>query len=284
MSDSAALVNALHAQLVVLEAPKAERDFSAYLGRPLDWIVDTLDVELWSKQREIIEAIETEQQVAVPGAVGTGKDFAACCYGLYWAYVRGGQCVFSGATLSQVTNVAMRTVTDLWTHAKLPGEALKMSLVTPAGDIKARTSTMAGKLSGIHSARGVFVACSEAQDVGDAAFEGLSSCTANARDRFAAIGNPTRATGWFAHVCADVPGWRVVRIDGLEHPNVVEGREVVKGAIDQSYVDKMRFNFGGEQSSEYRARVRGLFPESSVVENALFTRQLIESCTQAATC
>jgi hypothetical protein len=283
MSDSAALVNALHAQLVVLDAPDAkECDFSAYLGRPLDWITDVLRVELWTKQREIIEALETERQVAVPGAVAVGKDFVGCCYGLYWAFVRRGRVIFSGATLSQVTNVAMRTAIQLWTRANLPGIPLKMSLVTPAGDILARTSKEAGKLSGIHDPRGVFVACSEAQDVGDGAFEGLASCVAGADDRFVAIGNPTRADGWFARASQSV-AWRVIPIDGLAHPNVIEGRERFRGAITREYVATTKANFG-EHSSVYRARVRGWFPESSVVENALFTRSLIDACTRAAAC
>jgi len=170
------------------------KDFASYRDRPAAWIKEELGITLWSKQSDIIEALTAHRQVAVPGCIGAGKDFAAVAFGLFWAYVRGGTVIFSGATLPQVQHILMGTARQIWDRASLPGERpLKLSLTAPGGgDIITRTSTAGGKLSGHHDPKGTLVVISEAQDVSDEAFQGLSSNAAGTLDRVIAEGNPTR--------------------------------------------------------------------------------------------
>src|SRR2546430_6058536 len=69
---------ALDEQLLTLEAARSgkRRDFSPYIGRPLDWITDVLKVRtLWSKQQEMIDALETHDRVVFYGGVNLGKDY-----------------------------------------------------------------------------------------------------------------------------------------------------------------------------------------------------------------
>lgn len=271
--------DALEAQIATLTlGGVSAKDFSAYGDRPLEWIIDELGVTPWSKQQEIVRAVRLNRQVAVPGCIGAGKDYVAVAYGLWWAYVKGGTVLFSGATLNQVQSIMMATARKLWDRANLPGAPpLKLSLEAPGGgDILARTSTAGGKLSGHHDPKGTLVIISEAQDVSDDAFEGLSSNAAGTLDRVIAIGNPTRADNWFARVCREGSGWVVIPISGYEHPNVVEGCEVIPGGITREYIADARRNYG-EGTPAFRARVEGLFPESAV-ENPLLTRGQLVRC------
>lgn len=58
-------------------------------------------------------------------------------------------------------------------------------------------------------------------------------------------------------------GWHALRIAASEHPNVVERREVIPGAVSCEWIATMRDDYG-EGSSIYRSRVLAEFPEDSI--------------------
>lgn len=55
-----------------------------YVNDPASWAWDMLGVQLWSKQREIANAIRTERRVAVAAGHGVGKSFVAGVICLWW--------------------------------------------------------------------------------------------------------------------------------------------------------------------------------------------------------
>lgn len=55
-----------------------------YINDPAQWALDMLGVSLWSKQREIANAIRTERRVAVAAGHGVGKSFVAGVICLWW--------------------------------------------------------------------------------------------------------------------------------------------------------------------------------------------------------
>jgi hypothetical protein len=56
--------------------------------------------------------------------------------------------------------------------------------------------------------------------------------------------------------------WGAVRISALEHPNVLQQREVVPGAVTQEFIDLMAQEYG-VGSGVYQSRVMGEFPDDS---------------------
>lgn len=55
-----------------------------YINNPAQWAWDMLGVQLWSKQREIAEAIRDNRRVAVAAGHGVGKSFVAGVICLWW--------------------------------------------------------------------------------------------------------------------------------------------------------------------------------------------------------
>ena len=55
-----------------------------YVNNPAEWAWDMLGVQLWSKQREIADAVRTERRVAVAAGHGVGKSFVAGIICLWW--------------------------------------------------------------------------------------------------------------------------------------------------------------------------------------------------------
>ncbi len=55
-----------------------------YVNNPAQWAWDMLGVQLWSKQREIAEAVRTDRRVAVAAGHGVGKSFVAGIICLWW--------------------------------------------------------------------------------------------------------------------------------------------------------------------------------------------------------
>jgi hypothetical protein len=75
------------------------------------------------------------------------------------------------------------------------------------------------------------------------------------------VGNPLQPTGKFFDVSRS-PTWSAVKITALEHPNVVERREVIPGAVTQKFIDLMAQEYGAG-SGVYQARVQAEFPDEA---------------------
>jgi hypothetical protein len=55
-----------------------------YVSNPAQWAWDMLGVQLWSKQREIADAVRTQRRVAVAAGHGVGKSYVAGIICLWW--------------------------------------------------------------------------------------------------------------------------------------------------------------------------------------------------------
>jgi hypothetical protein len=55
-----------------------------YINDPASWAWDMLAIQLWSKQREIANAIRTERRVAVAAGHGVGKSYVAGVICMWW--------------------------------------------------------------------------------------------------------------------------------------------------------------------------------------------------------
>ena len=75
---------------------------------------EVLGVRLWSKQREVLEALARERRVAVKSGNGLGKDFTAAVAVLWYLYRHNPGIVLSTApTFRQVRHVLWRQIRRL---------------------------------------------------------------------------------------------------------------------------------------------------------------------------
>jgi hypothetical protein len=280
VTTNAALAR-LEADLGELVAKRARsggdrRNFRRYARDPVGFSRRVLGDAPWSRQREIMEAVRDHPLVVVRSCNSAGKDWTAARIACWWVYAVGGRVLLLGPTARQVEEILMRKeIARAFAAGRLPGEVYATALRRSRGgeaDILAMTSTEVGKLTGFHGER-VLVIITEAQDVEDFAFEAAIANATGAADRILAVGNPLRPLGRFWTISQPGSAWRSIAIRADEHPNVVEGRDVIPGGVTAAWVERVRAEYG-VGSPQYVARVLGEFPTEA--SDALIKRAWLE--------
>ena len=254
----------------------SKKRFKKYEKRPLAFMREVLKVEPWSRQEEIVETVLENPLVAVQSANSCGKDWVAAQMALYYVYVRGALVLLTGPTARQVEEILMGEIRRTFLRADLPGELFQRSLRVGRGDhrgIIAFTSSEASRLTGFHAPLVVAI-ITEAQGVESFCFEAMHACATGEGDRLLVLGNPLSPTGRFYSITRPNSGWRAIKISAHDTPNLTEGGNVIPGLITRSFVDRMAEEYG-RNSSIYRSRVLGQFPEGS--SDGLISRSWLEA-------
>jgi phage terminase large subunit len=236
--------------------------FSLCADAPSGFISDITKGVPWEKQIEIALAVRDNARVVVRSCNSAGKDWLAARLALWWVYAHKGLVLITGPTERQVKNIVMGEVRRAFAAAEdLPGDLYEMALRvdrTGHAGIIAFTSTDSSKHTGFHAPR-VMVIITEGQAVEPFAYEGLLACATGAEDRVLVLGNPLAPEGKFFDI-SRAAHWRSFRISALEHPNVIEGREVIPGGVTREFIETITREYG-IGSGQYRARVEGEFPD-----------------------
>lgn len=253
-------------------------EFAHYRGRPLEFFSEVLGVTLWAGQVEIVEAVRDHPLVVVRSANGIGKDFVAAILSIYWAVVEGGLALLTAPTQRQVVENTMVQVARVFNRTpKLPGELYRTALRVgkDGAGILAFTSSDASSLTGFHHPK-VLGILSEAQGIPEWGWEAMIACAVGQNDRVLAIGNPLEPAGRF-YRASHAGHWHAIRLSALDHPNVVEEREVIPGAITIEGVKRIENDFG-RNSNSFVARVLGDFPTRG--EQGLIDRTWIDAAVK----
>jgi phage terminase large subunit len=256
--------------------------FAKYVDDPVGFILTELDADpemFWSRQREIAELVRDNRYVVVRSCNGLGKDWLAARLALWWVYCRRGYVLITGPTERQVKHVVMGQVRRAFNAAAdLPGSLYELALRLDGSEemgILAFTSTDASKLTGFHAPR-LMVLITEAQGIEPLVWEATFANVTGEESRIVAVGNPLQPTGKFFEVSRS-PNWSSVKISALEHPNVVQQREVVPGAVSKGFIDTIATEYG-VGSGVYQSRVLGEFPDES--DDTLCQRSWIIAANQ----
>lgn len=230
---------------------------------------------LWSKQREIVNALVTDRHVAVPSCHDVGKSALAARAAAWWLCTRPPEEAFVvtlAPTWRQVRAILWREINQLHAKFGLLGRVTQLTWLINEqlvgfGVSPADHDPVA--LQGIH-AKYVLVIFDEACGIEKVLWEAAESLVANEYSRFLAIGNPDDPASYFAEVCRKTSGWTVIPIDAFASPNFTD--EVVPDwlrplLVSQTWVEERRARWG-ENSPVWMSKVRGQFP--TVGEDTLF--------------
>ena len=266
----------------LLAARRAARtDFSEYRDAPVRFMREILSFHPTAKQVEVIQSVLEHKRTHVRGHHGAGKDAVLAALLLWACYGRGMLCLAISATEKQLLGQLWSELSRLWSDAKvLPGELYVGELrINEEKRIRGllvgrSTSHLTGHHN--HTGAGVFVAISESQaeHVGDVAFDAAEGNTAGAGSKIVVVGNPVRAEGRFYEV-SKRPSWSAIRMSAFDHPNVQEGRVVVPGGPSPDWPDEMAAEYGTD-SAFYVSRVLAEFPTEGSVDS-LVTRDQIDA-------
>jgi hypothetical protein len=241
-----------------------------FLHDPVGWIEATLGEHVWSKQREIAEAVRDHRKVAVPSCHEAGKSWLASRIVAWWLSVhKPGEAfvVTTAPTTPQVRAILWREINRAHRKGALPGRTNQTEWWI-GGEMVAYGRKPAdydpAAFQGIH-ARHVLVLIDEGCGVPETIFTAANSLVANENGRVLVIGNPDDPGAYFAKVCQPASGWHVISIDAFETPNFTgeavpdELRELLVSPI---YEGEMRAEFG-EEGATYLSKVRGRFPSDN---------------------
>ena len=225
---------------------------------------DTLGVRLWSKQEEVLRAVERERRVAVKSGNGLGKDFTAAVAVLWYVHAHDPAVVLSTApTFRQVRHVLWRQIHRLYRNAT---DTLGGTMLDTRWEVAEDRYAMglsasdADQFQGFHC-ENMFVVVDEAEGVAEPIYEAVEAVMTSAHPTLLLIGNPTTTSGGFHRAFHRERGiYETITMSALESPNVEQGRIVIPGLTTAEWVEERR-QMWGEGSEMFRARVMGEFPD-----------------------
>lgn len=284
---------------------------SPYLTNPAGWVRDRLGEHLWSKQVEIADSVVAHRRTAVKSCHNAGKSFIASRIAAWWidCHPPGEAFVVSTApTYKQVHAILWEEIRAAAKKAAargnhLPGRVLqsdewKLDDGTLVGFGRKPADTDEHGFQGIHR-RYVLVIMDEACGIPSQLWTAVEAITTNADCRILAIGNPDDPSTEFNEVCKPGSGWNVIRINGLETPNMTAERvaeqpglaelfeklglgpstEFVPDALRPLMLDPEwaadKIRRWGVESPRFLSKVLGEFPE--IGEDVLITPAMIRA-------
>jgi hypothetical protein len=247
---------------------------------PVEWASTVLTINLWSAQREIMQALLDHTHVAVKSAHGTGKSLLAAVAMLWWISGAGrpvgeALAVSSAPTSTQLSAVVWRELARLHRLGALPGRVTGGAVPTwtidgaivalgrkpqDLVDVEAATSAF----QGLH-ARWPLVVLDEAGGCPAFLYDGAEAVATSEASRILAIGNPTDPHSRFATVCAPGSGWHVITVPAESTP-AFTGEKVSPALLEMlvspRWVAERRQRWG-ESSPLWTSRVMAEFPTNA---------------------
>ncbi|HOA01392.1 MAG TPA: hypothetical protein PLF11_00055 [Bacillota bacterium] len=238
---------------------------------------------LWSKQREVLDALIDNERVAVRSCHGIGKTFLASVAVVWFLYTHKPAIVVTTApTWDQVERLLWKEVAvryralppELQALSRPPTTKLELSKDHLA---YGRSTNEPEKFQGIH-APNLMIVVDEASGVDDAIFTAIDSCSAGGKYRELLIGNAINAEGKFYRAFQNPAlGYAQFRISIEDTPNWTG--ENVPDRIKRSLVqpDRVRqwAEDWGADSGAFRARVYAEFP-TGLADNILIPLTWVE--------
>lgn len=250
----------------LVQIPELRDRLLAWRLDPVKFVHEALDVPYLTPDQEgILRDLLIHDRIGVTSGHGTGKSFVAAC-AVIWFLVcfPESRVITTAASWLQVENVTWGEIRSLVQRAEalIGGKLLQTSLTLgekwSAIGIATNTST---RMQGMHAPR-VLCVIDEAVGVDKEIFEGMGGLTIGDHDVTLALCNPTDASCHFFDEL-EIPGkWHIRVMSGLNHPNVIEGRVVVPGAITRKKIQEYKDQYG-EDHPEYQARVLGKWARGS---------------------
>ena len=248
---------------------------------PEEFATNILGVTLWTKQKEVMEALRNNRRVAVKSGNGLGKGFCSAVAVLWFLHTHNPAIVLSTApTFRQVRHVLWRQIRRLYRPASLAlGGKMLDTRWELADDRYAMglSADSADQFQGFHSDN-MLIVVDEAEGVSDEIYEGIEAVMTSSEPRLLLIGNPTTVSGAFRRAFyQERKLYYPVTISALDSPNVTEPEHPWPGLTTAEWVTEREETWGTDNPI-YRARVLGEFPDQG--EDTLFNLAQIEQATQ----
>jgi hypothetical protein len=250
-----------------LDRATAYRRALQYRLDPVGWARERCDHFLWSKQREIVEAVRDHRRVAVQSCHGVGKSDVASVVASWWMDTHPADRVFlvtTAPTYAQVRAILWRYIRVLHKAGELPGRVNQTEWHLEGelrGYGRKPADTDQSAFQGIHG--DVLVILDEACGIPEQLWVAADALTTNPSCRILAIGNPDNPGTHFREVCRPESLWHKIKISAFESPNLTSEdipAEVAEYLISRAWVEEKAAEWG-EDNPLYISKVLGEFPD-----------------------
>lgn len=263
---------------------ESRRMRNRWARNPTGWTRAKLGEFMWSKQREIANAIVRNNRVAVRSAHDTGKSFSASRIVAWWLDthpIGTAFAVSTAPTAPQIETILWREIGAAHRKGHLYGRITGGSIPkwkTEGGEIVAygrkpadlkSEEAASAAFQGIH-ARYILVVLDEACGIPAWLWNAVETLATNEFARVLAIGNPDQPQTPFEKCFAPGSHWHQIKISAFDTP-AWTGEDVPRGLlydlISPAWVEA-RAKDWGKSSPLYTSKVLAEFPE--VTEDTLF--------------
>lgn len=256
---------------------------------PLFFMKNVLGVELWEKQKEIVDAVWNHERVAVRSCHASGKTFVSAAIVLAFLFAfRPCKVITTSSQKDQVRYGLWKEIESLVKSARVPlfpsnkMFTMRIELEPDWFAIGIRPQEYnVEAFQGLH-APSVLIIFDEASGVPESFWDAAESLMTSYHARFLAIGNPFSKKSAFG-ACFDSPDWYCIKISAEDTPNVRAGRVIYPSLMSPDWPEKMKQKWG-ENSPQYYSRVLGEFPitdEEKLIPHSLakslFSRKFVMS-------
>lgn len=254
---------------------KAERVLLRWRNDPVLFVEQALGAKPIAWQREALEALVTNDRLAIRSGHGVGKTTFLSWLVLWWLLLRTPAKIgctapsasqLESALWPEIASWAQKLPDGLREKVTVQKELIRMT-DAPDNFAVARTARKESPegLQGLHSKHMLFL-LDEASGIDEKIFEVSEGTMSTPGAKIVMTGNPTRASGYFFnafHEGRDRWWCRKVSVEEAEGPH-----------IDKKMIDYYRETYG-EESNVYRVRVQGEFPTAD--DDAVIPLWLVEA-------
>ena len=254
-------------RLMAIALDRASKEPPLHRMDPITFARRELGVDMWSRQQDVAKDFAAgHRRISVPAGHGVGKTNlggSLACWAL--ACLRPAPIVITTApTWRQVKDQLWMEIREQWNNSprlRRMGEAKQTRIdITDKHYAYGFSTNNPQRFQGIHGSR-LVILVDEANGVDTRIWEAISSCMVNEEAQCVGLGNAIIPQGHFYKSCSD-PNTKVHRISSREHPNVVNGRTVIPGAVTQAWIDEFERDFAGTPAI-IKARIDAIFPDST---------------------
>jgi len=249
---------------------------------PVFFIEKVLGRELWSKQREVAEAVRQHSRVAVRACHGPGKTFVAAAIVLWFLRQPEARVVTTAPTWRQVKSLLWHEINLLHNRAAMPlgGICLQHELRLPDGRYAIGLSTKPEDPEAFqgHHAKNILLVYDEASGIEQPIFDAGEGYLTTAGAKMLMIGNPTQASGEFYDAFhRNRAAYHQIHISYKDLP-AFTGEAVSAAVADhltgREWVEAQKRRYG-ENSPAYAVKVLGDFSEES--DDTVFSLKGVEN-------
>lgn len=249
--------------------------------QPLTYLKEQLNIEeIWTLQRDLIQAVltaqQTHQQIYVASGNGLGKDFIASAIANWFLETQiPSKVILTAPGHRQVDTIMWRETLSKFQNRniKVFGRAYSNPYIEirkedwfligfATKETGASAEAQGAKFKGYH-APNLLIIVSEGQGVEDNIFDQIDAVATAENNVVIFLGNPTRASGRFAKGLRDKVNNIVFNFSVLDNPNYKHRREIIPGLSSYQWVEDKRRKWG-ETDPRWISYVLGQIAENEL--------------------